>query len=141
MCRPTPDSGASDLVLRLKLSCVSSYRPCSETSAPDLLMPAVSEYQLSGPRLSLLALITRGRTSLPPPSVSSHALSLLISQAPTGSRITFQTRSPGSVTLGCLTLKNANKLADTIDTIVSNPRQLCWITTFYQLMFMTLEDA
>ena len=25
--------------------------------------------------------------------------------------------------------------------IVSNPRQLCWITTFYQLMFMTLEDA
>ena len=58
--------------------------------------------------------------------------------------------------------KNANKLADLHPVslhelshqhsrvmcgfaighaIVSNPRQLCWITTFYQLMFMTLEDA
>ena len=57
-------------------------------------MPAVPEYQLSGPRLSLLTLITRGRPSLSPPSVSSHALALLLSQAPTGPR------------------QNANKLAD-----------------------------
>ena len=58
--------------------------------------------------------------------------------------------------------KNANKLADLHlvsphelshqhsrvmcgfaigHAIVSNPWQLCWITTFHQLMFMTLEDA
>ena len=58
--------------------------------------------------------------------------------------------------------KNANKLADLHPVslhelshqhsrnmcgfaighaIVSNPRQLCWITTFHQLMFMTFEDA
>ena len=86
----------SDLVLRLKPSCVSSYRPCYETPAPDLSNPAVSEYRMSGPRLSLLTLITRGRPSLSPPSVSSHALPLLLSQAPTGPRITHQTRSPGS---------------------------------------------
>ena len=96
-CHPTPDS---DLVLCLKPSCVSSYRPCPcyETPAPDLSNPAVSEYRMSGPRLSLLTLITRGRPSLSPPSVSSHALPLLLSQAPTGPRITHQTRSPGSVT-------------------------------------------
>jgi len=50
-------------------------------------------------RLSLLTLITRGRPSLSPPSVSSHVLTLLLSQAPAGPRITHQTRSPGSVTL------------------------------------------
>ena len=97
-CRPTPDSGSSDLVLHLKLSCVSSYRPCSETPTPDLSNPAGSEYRMSGPRLSILTLINRGRPSLSPPSVSSHALPLLLSQAPTGPRITHQTRSPGSVT-------------------------------------------
>ena len=64
----------------------------------DLSNPAGSEYRMSGPRLSLLTLITRGRPSLSPPSVSSHALPLLLSQAPTGPRITHQTRSPGSVT-------------------------------------------
>jgi len=85
---PTPDSGSSDLVLHLKLSCVSSYRPYSETLAPDLSNPAGSEYRMSGPRLSILTLINRGRPSLSPPSVSSHALPLLLSQAPTGPRIT-----------------------------------------------------
>ena len=64
-CHPTPDS---DLVLCLKPSCVSSYRPCPcyETPAPDLSNPAVSEYRMSGPRLSLLTLINRGRPSLSP---------------------------------------------------------------------------
>ena len=92
---PTTDS---DLVLRLKPSCVSSYRLCSETPAPDLSNPAGSEYRMSGPRLSLLTLVTRDRPSLSPPLVSSHASPLLLSQAPTGPRITHQTRSPGSVT-------------------------------------------
>ena len=75
-----------------------TYRTYSETLAPDPSNPAGSEYRMSRPRLSLLTLITRGRSSLSPPSVSSHALPLLLSQAPTGPHITHQTRSLGSVT-------------------------------------------
>ena len=57
------------------------------------------EYRMSG-RLSLLTLLNRGRPSLSPPSVSSYTSPLLLLQTPTGPRITHQTRSPGSVTLG-----------------------------------------
>ena len=103
----------------VKLSCFSYYRPfrpCSETPAPDFSNPAVSEYQMSGPRLSLLTMIIAAdpvsplRLSPVPPASPTLTSTDRVSHH-TPDQVT-RLRHTWLLPARRILRKNANKLAD-----------------------------
>ena len=123
MCRPTPDSGSSDLVLRLEhcVLCLLIAPMLRNTSTGSLKSSGLRISNVRAPSLTSHSDQPRQTQSLPSLCLQLRLASpTILLQALTGPRITHHTRSPGSVTLGSFMpggfYAKTNKLAILLDS-------------------------